>query len=372
MCTAAKDGICVNQGEKKVEVKNRTQSRLWQYDALRIFSVFCMMLLHVAAARWDQEPVQSLAWQVFNFYDSAMRFCVPVFVMLSGVFFLDKNRSYTLRTLLTKNILRIVTAFIFWSAAYSVLDNLFEYQTINGDFFRSAANQFLKGHFHMWFLFIIVGLYLLVPILRKISEDKKLTEYFIVLALVFNSILPMLQLIPPLKSIVKFYVYELDLHMVMGFSGLFLAGQYFNTYPVSRRLKGIIYTLGALSIPFTVCLTSAISLKDGAPSKALYDYLGLNVVFTAVSVFLLFKDRAAKLNPSPRIRKITSLLARLSFGMYLVHDFVNILLVKFLHITTVSFNPVFSVPLITALVFCISFAITYCISKIPVISKYII
>lgn len=63
------------------------QGRVLYLDLLRIFCIFSMMLLHVCAIPWYSVPVSSFAWQVLNVYDSSVRFCVPVFVMISGVFF---------------------------------------------------------------------------------------------------------------------------------------------------------------------------------------------------------------------------------------------------------------------------------------------
>ena len=42
----------------------------------------------------------------------------------------------------------------------------------------------------MWFLFMIVGLYLIVPFLRPIVRDEKLLRYFLLLTLIFTFLLP--------------------------------------------------------------------------------------------------------------------------------------------------------------------------------------
>ncbi|MEG2929604.1 MAG: acyltransferase family protein, partial [Oscillospiraceae bacterium] len=95
---------------------NISKERIVYLDLLRIFSIFCMILLHVSASKWYTTSVNSFEWQVLNIYDILVRFCVPVFVMISGAFFLDANREYTIKKLFSKNILRIIVAFIFWSA----------------------------------------------------------------------------------------------------------------------------------------------------------------------------------------------------------------------------------------------------------------
>ncbi len=53
------------------------------------------------------------------------------------------------------------------------------------------CNSFINGHYHMWFLFMIVGLYLIVPfLLRPIVRDEKLLRYFLLLTLIFTFLLP--------------------------------------------------------------------------------------------------------------------------------------------------------------------------------------
>ena len=66
-------------------------------DVLRIFAVFSMMLLHVAGSLWSKTDVATADWQAFNIYDSFARFCVPVFIMLSGAMFLDNSREFSMK-----------------------------------------------------------------------------------------------------------------------------------------------------------------------------------------------------------------------------------------------------------------------------------
>ena len=84
------------------------------YDVLRFAATFAVVALHLSAQHWADTDIYSTAWQAFNLYDSLVRWTVPVFVMISGVFFLAGTQS--LRQILRKNVLRIVTAFVFWTA----------------------------------------------------------------------------------------------------------------------------------------------------------------------------------------------------------------------------------------------------------------
>ena len=69
--------------------------------------------------------------------------------------------------------------------------------------------------------------------------------------------------------------------------------------------------------------------------------------------------------------KIIRKLSEYSFGAYLIHPaFVNI--VGRLGLKALTFTPVISVPLTTAIVFLLSFGISAVLNHIPVIKKYIV
>lgn len=97
------------------------QQRLIGFDRLRIYAVICVIVLHASSTGWSQLSPASLGWQICNVYDSLVRFCVPVLFMLSGVFFLDSGRSYPLRKLFGHNVLRLLTAYLFWDFAYAAI-----------------------------------------------------------------------------------------------------------------------------------------------------------------------------------------------------------------------------------------------------------
>ena len=71
--------------EKKIE------NRIEYLDLLRIIAIFGVVVLHVAAQNWVKEFTNVFNWNVYNVYDSLVRWTVPVFVMISGTLFLSKE-----------------------------------------------------------------------------------------------------------------------------------------------------------------------------------------------------------------------------------------------------------------------------------------
>ncbi len=88
-------------------------------DYLRLLATFAVIILHVSASNWYSANVNSIEWQSFNFYDSIVRWCVPIFVMISGSLFLNKDIS--LKTIYNKYIPRMIIAFFTWSIFYALM-----------------------------------------------------------------------------------------------------------------------------------------------------------------------------------------------------------------------------------------------------------
>ena len=105
-----------------------TPQRVFYPDFLRVFAIFAVIFLHVAVNGQDKMPSQSYEWQIFNLYNGLVRWCVPVFVMVSGMFLLDFKRysesvSENFNRILNKNIFRLSITLIVWSIFYLYFDN---------------------------------------------------------------------------------------------------------------------------------------------------------------------------------------------------------------------------------------------------------
>ena len=313
--------------------------RIAYFDVLRILATFAVIVLHLSAQHWADTDVYSRAWQAFNLYDSAVRWAVPVFVMISGALFLSGSQS--IGHILKKNVSRLVTAFIFWSALYAVFMVNFEGCPTN-----LILQQFLNGHYHMWFLFMIVGLYLIVPFLRPIVRDEKLLRYFLLLTLIFTFLLPQI------ASAVSL-----------------LSWQYCAEF---KALTGKFYYHFTLGFVLTVVLTSFASRLQGAATELFYGYDSLNVLFVCVGLFVFAKEHLNFPNLSEKCHRCIRALSRWSFGAYLVHPLFIESFDIFLHFNTLSLNVFFSVPLLTLIIGALSFLVSALLHQIPFVKKYFV
>ncbi len=133
------------------------------------------MVLHVSAQNWHIADVNGIEWQVFNFYDSIVRWGVPIFVMISGSVFL--GRDISLKKIYSKYIFRMVVAFVFWSLFYALMTaDTFENGIVYG--LKTHIRAIASEHYHMWFVLMIIGLYMCIPFTKKIVSDEKIQNTF--------------------------------------------------------------------------------------------------------------------------------------------------------------------------------------------------
>jgi surface polysaccharide O-acyltransferase-like enzyme len=331
-----------------------------------------MVVIHVAADRFYSIPPSSFEWQALNVWDSVARLCVPLFFMISGTLFLDPTREVPLRRLFARNILRIVTAFVFWSGAYALYSSQIFSSGPTTSVLHALFKGFLEGFVHLWFLFAIVGLYLVVPLLRRITADKRATEYFLVLAAIFALIVPLVQILPlPGLGIINSDLSKAGVMMVGGYSVYFVGGHYFAGAKLSKALTRCVYVLGGGSIVITAVLTSCISVSNGTGYTLLYSYLLPTTALSALAVFLLMKSVVGRVSWRPQPARLVRYLAQLSFGLYLVHFFF-ILFFGRLGVNTGSLNAFIAVPLIATLICISGLLVSAALNRIPVVSRYIV
>ena len=162
-------------------METKTVERNWGLDLLRILAAFTVVMLHVSPQAYLDVEIASAPWNVMNVITGLCCWNVSAFFMLSGAFLLAPQKAMSTRTLYRKNIARLAAAFVFWSAVYALT-----YCLLRGKGKWTFLNELLRGHYHMWFVFTLISLYAVVPLLRKITESKKATEYFLLIGFLFT------------------------------------------------------------------------------------------------------------------------------------------------------------------------------------------
>ena len=125
-------------------------------------------------------------------------FAVPIFFMVSGMNLLDYRKKYSTKVFFKKRFVRVGRALILGSIAcyllFGLLPGLFYGAQSIADGFgpvdfckRFLTNSIIDIY---WFLYSIIYLYLLTPLLSKIVHDRRLLEYAIALTLFCSILIP--------------------------------------------------------------------------------------------------------------------------------------------------------------------------------------
>lgn len=339
---------------------NSNENRVVYLDILRVFAIIAVIMLHTSAQNWNATVPSSFEWNVFNIFESCSRWGVPIFVMISGAVFLDGSREVTIKKLYFHSIKRLLVVYLVWDFIYATL---YCQKSL-----ENWIDRFINGHFHLWYLPTLIGLYMITPILRKIVEDRDLTIYFIVLAIIFNFVMPYLlklSLLEPLNTVYS----NINFRLTLGFSFYYICGYYLHTTDISRKIQYLIYIFGIIGGLITIVGSAYLSIKSGTPNSVLYHNFSPTIMAESVLVFTVVKKQAYRI--SEKVRACMMKISKYCFGIYLVHALILEIL-RYNGFTTLLFNPVLAVPCIGIIVFLISLLISIIINHVPILKKYIV
>lgn len=349
--------------------QNSETDRLIWADLLRVIAIAGIVLLHASSCYWKDYSVFSDNWTAMALYDSLARWALPIFIMISGMLFIGHKTEVSIKTLYSKYILRIVLVFIVWSLFYTFIS--YAPSFLRGEELCpvTVLKSFLRGYYHLWFLYMIAGLYMVVPFLRKIAEEKILCIYLVILNFIFGLFIPFILSFSAIK-----YGALLDktfLYFPLGFAGYFMWGYYIDKYSDgwSARSAKLIYALGLLCAAATFLGTFFFSRSTDIAQDKFFDNLSPLHFFVSTAVFLAFK----RINEDKlkKYKNPVMLMSSLSLGIYLAHPFFLLAFKKFSLYYKISDNFFISIPLAAIFIFVISAAVIFLIKKIKIADKLV-
>ncbi|EOP8794828.1 acyltransferase [Escherichia coli] len=337
-------------------------------NLLRVTAIFAVIVIHTCSLPFKSN---SENWDIFNFFTSLSRWCVPVLFMLTGALLIEKDESIV--TFFKKRAGKILIPLAAWSFIYIVFAKNFSYldplHANPGVFTEPFKLLEYPAYFHLWFLYAIIGVYIAIPLLRAAFSkySNKLAIY--VLSMWFVSI----SLIPYLNAsgiiIPKLYIIRFDLlatYTGMSLLGLFILKN-INRINIVHSLALLVIGLAA-----TIILTKHASIK--APSELYQGYNSPNVLLMATGAFAtIYKIGEVLKNVS--FNRCLEKLSNLSFGIYLAHMIIMPFVWKIPFLSNssliVSNMPSVAVIISATATFLLSYFISYFISLTPVIRRII-
>ncbi|MDC2161223.1 acyltransferase [Bacteroides thetaiotaomicron] len=327
-------------------------------------------------------------------YGSVLRPCVPLFVMITGALLLPVRGDAS--TFYKKRIPRVFYPFLIWSVLY----NLFPWITgllglnpqIILDFFPYAGEEVMQQSFsvsleyilmipfnfsilavHMWYIYLLIGLYLYLPVfsawVEKASECAKL---------MFLLAWGVTLLLPYYYQFVSNYLWGTCswnsfgmLYAFAGFNGYLLLGHYLKNLEWSLK-KTLAIGIPMFAVGYAVTFLgfrhiTALPEYTDEMLELFFTYCSLNVVMMTIPVFMLAKK--VKVN-SERMKKALANLTVCGFGIYMIHYFFTGPSVVLMRAINMPIG--LQIPVAAILAFAVSWGLVWLIYRAGKVAKYIV
>ncbi len=343
------------------------KNRLIYVDVLKVFAIFAVILIHTSASLfYSYGTIDTHWWLIGNVVDSCTRWGVPILLMVSGAMLLDRSKwDETIQTFFRKRLKKILIPFLVWTTIYFLWINKSTIVEIDWITIKQAVSTALQGgiYYHLNFLYYLLGLYIVTPIIRVFlkSAASKEIRYFLILWFLVNAVLPILERFLGISIGVQIY-------MATGFIGYYLLGYYINTYDINKTQKVVIYILGIIGLVCTVIGTYVLTKASGSPDEWFYGYLTPGIIFTSTAIMVFVKN--SKYMGILQHRKKCALLigniSAASFGIYLLHPIVLEMLGR-MGLNAAFIHPLIGIPICFVLIFLISYIAVSLVRKIPLL-----
>lgn len=278
------------------------KQRIYSFDLMRVLACIMIICMH------SPMPSEN-AISFFNLavgYLAAPGLCL--FFVISGALLLPvKTDTFTF---LKKRLGKIVMPTVCFTFLYLIL------KTINGgdvDWVKSICSMpfSAQGHGVLWFMYTLIGLYLVSPIISRWLEkaSKREEEFYLVLWAV-TMCYPLLKLVLDINDSNTGVLYYFS-----GYLGYFVLGHYLNKFPETL-------TLNKLAAPVFISIIAPIACKllhIKVDFFSLFWYLSIFVAALCVSIYVTIARYGKYLIGGGIFRKWIVLTSNLSFGIYLVH-----------------------------------------------------
>lgn len=346
------------------------ENKTWlvQLDLLRLIAAFSVVLLHASAHLWYYLPVRGTDFIITNAINVFSRFGVPVFTMISGVLFLDPNKKISTIKLWKNNILRLAVVYALWSCIYGVV----HFTALDEDArsIKALIKCMLAGNYHLWFLPMLMGLYALVPILRKWLSvcDKKDLHYFLGLFFCFQILRITLSTYVKNPEVLAL-LGDAKIDLVCGYAGYFIFGYYLYYVKLPEKWAKLLSFGFPLFYLLNVLVSMLQAWQFGEPRAEISDSYGLFTFLMTLSLFQMLTQRSERKSDDNASPEWIRFLAQSTFGTYLLHLLVMEspwILPLFSKMT-----PVIAIPVITVISFVISMILATILRKIPWIGRYL-
>ena len=299
-----------------------TKKRVTYFSRLKVAACLAVVILHTFYAA-DAFAVDANQHMLALVIRNLMMWSVPCFVMVTGALLFDPNRSVTISKIYKKYLPRVVIALVFFSMAFAIFDAILLKKPMAEAVMTGVNAIFLgTGWKHMWYLYLIIGIYLVLPFFRMVTRSATEVEirYLILILFIFQVIVPTVQAV--FNVSIPFYICFFTVYPLFLLAGYAIHNEMLNI----KLWVAILFVL--IGIGSIGALTYLGVYREAAWATSLitpYSFPG--TVLFSIGVFAIYKECGRKPCKSDSLMK---LIDKCSFGIYLLHMVVlKVFAVKF-------------------------------------------
>lgn len=294
-------------------------NRIKYLDILRIIACLFILIQHSFLGDTDTALKSSI---INTILFTLVVTGAPLFFMISGALMLPTK--YSPKEFYKRRADTVIPPLIIWTLIYLI--NNWLSGDISNITFRICAIPFYPIEGILWFLYVLLGIYLIIPIVSIIIKNSSKRTVEVMLFIWLSSLfLPYLLPYLPQNLVDKSYFYQF-----CNYLGYPLMGYYLYNYPIQlnglkRKLKIMgIFILFAVILP----ALAIYMFRDGVHSAAqiIRHDLSINMAILTAAVFTavqkLFPEKEQKESNSQMWNTIT-FIAMQTFGIYLIHMLIN-------------------------------------------------
>ena len=293
-----------------------------------------------------------------------MMWAVPCFVMVTGALLLNPEKEISYKKLYGKYILRIVLALAVFGVVFRCFDIFMNHEAWSvAGVLQGLWNVMIgKSWAHLWYLYLLIGIYLLLPFYRKIAANSSTKEIWYLLGIyaLFLSILPLTGMV---NVDLAFYIHTATIYPFYLFLGWAISSGKMN---ISKPGGTILFLVGTLLLITVVRYRYLNGVEDLAK---LLNYSSVFVILQCMGLFALLKQEGT----SEKVtlgEKILLSIDKCSFGIYLIHMIFIRLILRYWEVNPFDFG-VWMIVSISIGIFIASWIVVKVLKLIPACNRII-
>ncbi|MCL1632937.1 acyltransferase family protein [Sporolactobacillus sp. CPB3-1] len=338
-------------------------------DFIRIIAIYFVVINHTnwLFSRFNELSIYTWSASAGIYFTAKVG--VPLFIMITGALTLGKIQNY-------KKILRKIYKTIFIIIIWSIIYRIFYYRSFIGindfiPFIKDVIKQPVATH--LWYLYMLVGLYIMIPFTQKMINRFKNADFYmyLVIWLIYSCLLPFLRVFRDIQ-----YSPYFNIPLFYGYVGYLVLGYFLDNIEINRKIIISSWFAFLIGVTSMVAITYHFSILNHKASYILDNNIVFPVVMMSAALYILIKHQFLmfyRVSSNSKFNNILIDISKKTFGIYLIHFmlvdiFRGSIIFNFFKYTV---TPLLGLLIYDIFLFVVAYILVFIIGKIPYIQKIV-